>query len=97
MGQKPTAGSNPALSAKDSHRPDGIVHLVVVLFVPQSRVRRRLAERLLRRAIDTGETLPFEFHHRDAQGEQRELAVTIAPVVTESGERGFLENQTLMI
>jgi PAS domain S-box-containing protein len=56
-----------------------------VQIVPQER--RQAAERMLRRAVETGETIQFEFRHRDAQGERRELAATIAPVVSESGER----------
>ena len=34
--------------------------------------RRRQAERMLRRALDTGETIQLEFRHRDAQGSERE-------------------------
>ncbi len=49
--------------------------------------RRGMAERTLRRAIETGETIRFEFHNRSSQGERRELAGTIAPVVSASGER----------
>jgi len=57
----------------------------VTQILPQER--REMAERTLRRAIETGETIQFEFQHRDAQGERRELAGTIAPVVSESGVR----------
>ncbi|UCC32664.1 MAG: PAS domain S-box protein [Phycisphaerales bacterium] len=57
----------------------------VARILPQER--REMAERTLRRAIDTGETIQFEFQHRDPQGERRELAGTIAPVVSESGVR----------
>ncbi len=48
---------------------------------------RDLAGRLLRRAFETGETLPFEFRHRDARGFHRELIATFAPVAAETGER----------
>ncbi len=48
---------------------------------------RELAERFLKRAIDTGQVSQLEFQHRDAQGNRRELAATIAPVVAESGRR----------
>lgn len=57
----------------------------ISLIMPQER--RQAAERTLRRAIETGETTQFEFQHRDAHGERRELAGTVAPVVSESGER----------
>jgi PAS domain S-box-containing protein len=57
----------------------------IVSIVPQDR--RRAAELMLKRAVREGETIQFEFHHRDAQGVQRELAGTIASVVLESGER----------
>lgn len=49
--------------------------------------RRRRAERMLRRALDTGETIHLEFRHRDAQGSDRELIGTIAAVVSESSDR----------
>ncbi len=58
---------------------------------PISRViprdRRRMGDRLFRQAIRTGETIQFEFQHRDETGLQRELAGTIAPVVGEKGDR----------
>jgi PAS domain S-box-containing protein len=57
----------------------------ITQIMPQER--RPMAERMLRRAVETGETIQFEFQHRDSQGEGRELAGTIAPVVSDSGER----------
>lgn len=60
-----------------------MVDTPIISIIPQER--RHTAERLLRRVIETGETLPFEFQHRDAQGNRRELAATMAPVVSESG------------
>ena len=58
---------------------------------PISRIlpqeRREAAEGMVRRAIETGETILLEFEHRDAQGRRRELAGTIAPVVLEDGQR----------
>lgn len=42
---------------------------------------------MLRRTVRTGETFQFEFQHRNAQGMLRELACTIAAVVSDSGER----------
>jgi len=62
-----------------------MIRTPVTQILPQER--REMAERTLRRAIETGETIQFEFQHRDAQGERRELAGTIAPVVSESGVR----------
>lgn len=53
--------------------------------IPQER--RAAAEDMIRRAIETGEAIQFEFQHRDAQGERRELAATIAPVMSVQGER----------
>lgn len=53
--------------------------------VPQDR--RNIADRMCRRALETGETIQFEFQHRDEQGEKRELAATVAPVVSDAGER----------
>ncbi len=53
--------------------------------LPQDR--REAAERMVRRAIATGETIQLEFEHRDQRGGQRELAGTISAVVSESGER----------
>lgn len=47
--------------------------------------RRMVAERMLRRAIESGQTYQFAFQHRDIEGNERELAGTIAPIITESG------------
>ncbi len=57
----------------------------IISIIPQER--RRAAEHMLRRAVQTGETIQFEFQHRDTRGTRRELAGTIAPVVSETGER----------
>jgi PAS domain S-box-containing protein len=57
----------------------------ITLIVPQAS--RAAAEGMLRRAIETGETIQFEFQHRDAQGGRRELAATIAPVLSVLGRR----------
>jgi PAS domain S-box-containing protein len=57
----------------------------VLSIIPQDR--RQAAERMLHRAVETGETIQFEFQHRDAHGARRELAGTIAPVVSDTGER----------
>ncbi len=64
---------------------DRMIGTPVVQIIPQER--RRVAERMLRRAMDTGETIQLEFQHRNTQGDMRELAGTIAPVVSASGER----------
>lgn len=53
--------------------------------IPQER--RAEAERMLCRTIATGETIQLEFEQRDHQGERRELAATIAPVLSDTGER----------
>lgn len=57
----------------------------VVRIIPQER--RRLSERMLRRALTTGETIQLEFHHRDPKGKHRELAATIAPILSDDAER----------
>jgi len=57
----------------------------VISVVPQAS--RGHVERLLHDSLETGSTNQFEFEHRDGQGDQRELAGTIAPVVTAGGER----------
>ena len=49
--------------------------------------RRAVAERMLRRAIDLGETGEFEFDYRDLAGHKREYAATIAPIVSSQGRR----------
>jgi len=43
-------------------------------------------ERLLRDSLESGATNQLEFDHRDEQGARRELAATIAPVLSESGD-----------
>jgi PAS domain S-box-containing protein len=47
---------------------------------------RRDAEEAVRRVMKSGETRQFEWDHRDAQGQRRELAVTVASIVSETGE-----------
>jgi len=64
---------------------DRMVGTRVTGILPQER--REAAEDMVRRAIETGETIQLEFEHRDAQGSRRELAGTIAPVVLEDGQR----------
>ena len=57
----------------------------LIFIIPQPE--RDKAGKVFRQSADTGETIQFEFHHRDDLGEARELAATVAPVVTEDGER----------
>ena len=64
---------------------DRMIGTPVSHIIPQDR--REMAERALRRALETGETIQFEFQHRDTMGEERELAGTMAPVVSDAGER----------
>ncbi len=64
---------------------DRMIGTPIAQIIPQER--RLIAERMLRRAMETGETIQLEFQHRNAQGTPRELAGTIAPVIAESGER----------
>ena len=64
---------------------DRMIGTPLVQVIPQER--RRIAERMLRRAIKTGETIQLEFEHRDAHGRRRELAGTISAVVCDTGAR----------
>lgn len=64
---------------------DRMIGTPIAQIIP--RERRLIAERMLKRAMQTGETIQLEFQHRNAQGIARELAGTIAPVIAESGER----------
>lgn len=56
----------------------------VVSILPRA-VRREFELRLLQ-SIKYGTTNQLEFDHRDEQGARRELAATVAPVLSESGE-----------
>ncbi len=49
--------------------------------------RRHAAEDQIKSVIETGATVEFEFEHRDAKGERRELALTIAPILGDTDER----------
>lgn len=49
--------------------------------------RRHAAEDKIRSVIETGATVEFEFEHRDAQGDRRELALTIAPILSDANQR----------
>ena len=63
---------------------DRMIGTPAASIVPQER--RMVAERMLRRALESGQTYQFAFQHRDIEGHQRELAGTIAPVISESGD-----------
>jgi len=56
----------------------------ITSILPQER--RRTAERMLRSVLETRQTIEFEFQDRSVQGERRELAGVMAPVLAESGE-----------
>jgi len=64
---------------------DRMIGASVISFIPQDR--RIPAERMFRRAIESGESSELEFQHRDSHGEARELSGTIAPVVSDTGIR----------
>lgn len=49
--------------------------------------RRAVAERMLKRVLDQGETSEFEFDYRDGAGNRREYAATIAPIHSPAGEK----------
>ena len=55
----------------------------ITSLVPQER--RRVAERVLRRAVEAGESADFEFQYPDAKGRPRELIVTVSPILSKSG------------
>lgn len=48
---------------------------------------RETARHMLTKTISSGETFQLDFTDHDSNGEKRELACTIAPLVLESGER----------
>lgn len=64
---------------------DRMLSAPVISIIPQDR--RIPAERMFRRAIESGESNELEFQHRDSLGDARELSGSIAPVVSESGVR----------
>ena len=58
----------------------------VLSVIPQDR--RVPAEHLFRQAVDRGDSCEFEFQHRDAAGESRELSGSIAPIVIDGARVG---------
>lgn len=64
---------------------DRMIGVPVLSVMPQDR--RLEAERMLKRALATGETFQFEFQYRDEQGRDQELIGMIAPIVSPSGRR----------
>ena len=56
----------------------------ITQIIPQER--RELAKEMIQRVIETGETSELEFEYRDDRGGRRELAGTIAAIVSDSGE-----------
>jgi len=62
---------------------DRMIGTSILTVIPQER--RDAAEHMLRKAISTGQTIQFEFDHRDDHGRRRELAGTIAAVMLPSG------------
>jgi len=64
---------------------DRVIGTPILQIIPQER--RATAEEILLRAIETGETIQFEFQHRDAQGGRRELASALAPVLSADGQK----------
>jgi len=64
---------------------DRMIDTEVLFILPADR--RQLAARLLERAIATGEVSELEFQQRDESGQPRELAVSIAALVSDGGRR----------
>lgn len=64
---------------------DQMIGTPVESIIPQDS--RETALSMLRHAIEFGDASQIDFDHRDSQGAHRELAATIAPVVSETGER----------
>ena len=62
---------------------DRMIGTPVMGIIPQEG--RPAAEGMFRQAMETGRTFEFEFEHRPDQGGRRELAGTIAPVVSTTG------------
>ncbi len=76
---------NGAASRTFGAAADQMVGTPIVQIVPQDR--RTLADRMIRRTLETGEVLQFAFRHGDAHAMTRELVATIAPVVAPGGAR----------
>jgi PAS domain S-box-containing protein len=64
---------------------DRMIGTPVLSVLPQSH--RADAERMLNRAVSSGETSQLEFQHRNEQGGAQELIATIAPIVSTAGTR----------
>lgn len=64
---------------------DRMIGAPLLSVIPQDY--RSEAQRIFESVVQTGETIQFEFPHRDDQGDRRELAATVAPVISGSGER----------
>lgn len=79
------SGWNAAAARTFGAAADRMIGTPVTHTLPQDR--RSEAERLLRKVIATGETIQLEFSQRDHQGQRREMAGTMAPIVSDSGER----------
>jgi PAS domain S-box-containing protein len=63
---------------------EAVLGTSVLSIVPTDR--RSFADEAIRRALQEREIVEFEFHHRDHQGKQRELAATLAPLISDAGE-----------
>lgn len=63
---------------------DRMIGTPILAVIPQER--RETAEHMLRKAVSTAQTIQFEFEHRDDRGQRRELAGTIAPIISASGD-----------
>ncbi len=74
---------NAAAARMFGAAPDRMIGTPILAVIPQDR--RDAAERMLQRAIQTGQTYQFEFEHRDNRGKRRELAGTIATVTSGAG------------
>lgn len=76
---------NPATARMFGAGADQMIGTSLVSVIP--RKQRDEAERSLRRVIEKGQIEELGFQYRDVHGEQRELMVTISPIVSEGGER----------
>lgn len=76
---------NLAASRIFGARSDRMIGTPIEQILPQHR--RNIATRMLRRAMDTGETVQLEFEQRDQAGDRRKISGTIAPVLNDAGQR----------
>ena len=74
---------NQAATRMFGAAPNQMIGAALLSVIPQDD--RAQAEQMFRRALSEGEIGGFEFCYRDAQGNRRQLAATVSPVVDDGG------------